>query len=135
MAVVPTGTVTRSPSPLSHPWIDLFRSVADLESTWLTTLAARTRKFRTKIPSSLPPRLGRQHEIVGSRPAQNRHTSSRRKRLEPPMQSDPNDISEQCRAQKRKWAESDRTGFHVFETALAKGAIDLTRIVPFRLKP
>jgi NAD(P)-dependent dehydrogenase (short-subunit alcohol dehydrogenase family) len=32
-------------------WMDLFRTGADLEMKWLTTLAARTRKFRTKIPS------------------------------------------------------------------------------------
>jgi NAD(P)-dependent dehydrogenase (short-subunit alcohol dehydrogenase family) len=30
-------------------WIDLFRTGADLEVKWLTTLAARTRKFRAKI--------------------------------------------------------------------------------------
>jgi len=38
-------------STLQPTWIDLFRTGADLESRWLTTLAARTRKFRTKIPS------------------------------------------------------------------------------------
>jgi NAD(P)-dependent dehydrogenase (short-subunit alcohol dehydrogenase family) len=32
-------------------WIDLFRTGADLQSKWLTTLAARTKKFRAKIPS------------------------------------------------------------------------------------
>jgi NAD(P)-dependent dehydrogenase (short-subunit alcohol dehydrogenase family) len=32
-------------------WIDLFRTGADREVKWLTTLAARTRKFRAKIPS------------------------------------------------------------------------------------
>ncbi len=32
-------------------WIDLFRTGTDLEIQWLTTLAARARKFRTKIPS------------------------------------------------------------------------------------
>jgi len=31
-------------------WLDLFRTGADLEITWLATLAARTKKFRTKIP-------------------------------------------------------------------------------------
>jgi NAD(P)-dependent dehydrogenase (short-subunit alcohol dehydrogenase family) len=31
-------------------WLDLFRTGADLQSKWLTTLAARTRKFRAKIP-------------------------------------------------------------------------------------
>jgi NAD(P)-dependent dehydrogenase (short-subunit alcohol dehydrogenase family) len=30
-------------------WMDLFRTSADLEIAWLTTLAARARKFRTKI--------------------------------------------------------------------------------------
>jgi NAD(P)-dependent dehydrogenase (short-subunit alcohol dehydrogenase family) len=32
-------------------WMDLFRTGVDLELKWLTTLAARTRKFRAKIPS------------------------------------------------------------------------------------
>jgi NAD(P)-dependent dehydrogenase (short-subunit alcohol dehydrogenase family) len=32
-------------------WMDLFRTGADLEVKWLTTLAARTKKFRAKIPS------------------------------------------------------------------------------------
>jgi hypothetical protein len=32
-------------------WMDLFRTGAELEVKWLTTLAARTRKFRSKIPS------------------------------------------------------------------------------------
>ena len=32
-------------------WLDLFRTGADLEVKWLSTLAVRTRKFRTKIPS------------------------------------------------------------------------------------
>jgi NAD(P)-dependent dehydrogenase (short-subunit alcohol dehydrogenase family) len=38
-------------SVLPRTWIDLFRTGADLEITWLKTLAARTRKFRGKIPS------------------------------------------------------------------------------------
>jgi NAD(P)-dependent dehydrogenase (short-subunit alcohol dehydrogenase family) len=38
-------------STLPPAWIDLFRTGADLEIKWLTTLAARTRRFRTKIPS------------------------------------------------------------------------------------
>src|SRR5436190_2769976 len=38
-------------STLPPAWIELFRTGADLESRWLTTVAARTRKFRTKIPS------------------------------------------------------------------------------------
>jgi hypothetical protein len=33
-------------STLPPTWIDLFRTGADLEITWLTTLASRTRKFR-----------------------------------------------------------------------------------------
>ena len=32
-------------------WIDLFRTGTDLEIQWLTTLAARARKFRARIPS------------------------------------------------------------------------------------
>jgi len=32
-------------------WMDLFRTGADLEIKWLTTVAARARKFRAKIPS------------------------------------------------------------------------------------
>jgi NAD(P)-dependent dehydrogenase (short-subunit alcohol dehydrogenase family) len=39
-------------SVLPPEWVDLFRRGADLEVKWLTTLAARTRKFRTKIPSA-----------------------------------------------------------------------------------
>jgi NAD(P)-dependent dehydrogenase (short-subunit alcohol dehydrogenase family) len=38
-------------SVLPPEWIDLFRTGADLEVKWLTTLAARTRKFRAKVPS------------------------------------------------------------------------------------
>jgi NAD(P)-dependent dehydrogenase (short-subunit alcohol dehydrogenase family) len=38
-------------SVLPPAWIDLFRTGADLEAKWLTTLAARTRKFRAKVPS------------------------------------------------------------------------------------
>jgi NAD(P)-dependent dehydrogenase (short-subunit alcohol dehydrogenase family) len=38
-------------SVLPPTWIDLFRTGADLELTWLTTLAARTKTFRTKIPN------------------------------------------------------------------------------------
>jgi NAD(P)-dependent dehydrogenase (short-subunit alcohol dehydrogenase family) len=38
-------------SVLPRAWIDLFRTGADLERKWLTTLAGRTKKFRTKIPS------------------------------------------------------------------------------------
>jgi NAD(P)-dependent dehydrogenase (short-subunit alcohol dehydrogenase family) len=38
-------------SALPPAWIDLFRTGADLQTKWLSTLAVRTRKFRTKIPS------------------------------------------------------------------------------------
>jgi len=38
-------------SVLPPDWIDLFRTGTDLEIRWLTTLAARARKFRTKIPT------------------------------------------------------------------------------------
>ena len=38
-------------SVLPAEWIDLFRTATDLELTWLTTLAKRTRKFKAKIPS------------------------------------------------------------------------------------
>lgn len=37
-------------SVLPPAWVDLFRTGADLEIKWLTTLAARTRRFRAKIP-------------------------------------------------------------------------------------
>jgi hypothetical protein len=37
-------------SVLPPAWIDLFRTGADLEIRWLTTLAARTRTFKAKIP-------------------------------------------------------------------------------------
>ena len=38
-------------SGLPPSWINLFRTGSDLEIKWLTTLAARTRRFRAKIPS------------------------------------------------------------------------------------
>ncbi len=38
-------------SVLPPTWIDLFRTATELEIAWLTTLVARTRKFRAKIPS------------------------------------------------------------------------------------
>jgi NAD(P)-dependent dehydrogenase (short-subunit alcohol dehydrogenase family) len=38
-------------SVLPPALIDVFRTGSDLELRWLTTLAARTRKFRAKIPS------------------------------------------------------------------------------------
>jgi len=38
-------------SVLPPEWIDLFRRGTELEIKWLTTLAARSRRFRTKIPS------------------------------------------------------------------------------------
>jgi NAD(P)-dependent dehydrogenase (short-subunit alcohol dehydrogenase family) len=37
-------------SVLAPTWVDLFRTGAELEGRWLTTLAARTRRFRKKIP-------------------------------------------------------------------------------------
>ncbi len=37
-------------STLPPTWTDLFRTGADLEIKWLTTLAARARKFAAKIP-------------------------------------------------------------------------------------
>ena len=38
-------------SVLPPAWVDLFRTGTDLQLNWLTTLAARTKKFRTKIPT------------------------------------------------------------------------------------
>jgi NAD(P)-dependent dehydrogenase (short-subunit alcohol dehydrogenase family) len=38
-------------SVLPPEWIDLFRTGTELEIQWLTTLAARARKFRAKVPS------------------------------------------------------------------------------------
>ena len=38
-------------STLPPEWIDLFRTGTDLEIHWLTTLAARARRFRAKVPS------------------------------------------------------------------------------------
>lgn len=32
-------------------WMDLFRTGADLQTKWLTTLAGRTKQFRRKVPS------------------------------------------------------------------------------------
>jgi NAD(P)-dependent dehydrogenase (short-subunit alcohol dehydrogenase family) len=39
-------------SVLPPAWVDLFRTGTDLEVTWLTTLVARTKKFRVKIPGA-----------------------------------------------------------------------------------
>jgi NAD(P)-dependent dehydrogenase (short-subunit alcohol dehydrogenase family) len=38
-------------SVLPPAWVDLFRKGTELEFEWLTMLAARTRRFRAKIPS------------------------------------------------------------------------------------
>jgi len=38
-------------SSFTPTWLDLFATGAELEIKWLTTLAARTRKFRAKMPS------------------------------------------------------------------------------------
>ena len=38
-------------SVLPPAWVDLFRTGADLQAKWLTTVAERTRKFRAQIPS------------------------------------------------------------------------------------
>ena len=38
-------------SVLPREWIDLFRTGTDLQIKWLTTLVARSRKFRAKIPA------------------------------------------------------------------------------------
>ena len=38
-------------SGLPKTWVDVFRTGTDLEIRWLTTLAARSRKLRAKIPS------------------------------------------------------------------------------------
>ena len=38
-------------SMLPPEWIGLFRTGSDLEAKWLTTVALRTKRFRTKIPS------------------------------------------------------------------------------------
>jgi NAD(P)-dependent dehydrogenase (short-subunit alcohol dehydrogenase family) len=38
-------------SVLPPAWIDLFRTGADLQRKWLTTLGGRTKQFRRKIPS------------------------------------------------------------------------------------
>jgi NAD(P)-dependent dehydrogenase (short-subunit alcohol dehydrogenase family) len=39
-------------SMLPQSWIDMFRTGAELEIKWLSTLAARTTEFRTKIPQA-----------------------------------------------------------------------------------
>ncbi len=39
-------------SVLPPPLVETFRNGIELELTWLTTLAARTRKFQKKIPAS-----------------------------------------------------------------------------------
>jgi NAD(P)-dependent dehydrogenase (short-subunit alcohol dehydrogenase family) len=43
-------------SVLPPEWIALFRTGTDLEIKWLTTLAARAKKFRAKIPPTRSPR-------------------------------------------------------------------------------
>ena len=42
-------------SALPPTWTDIFRTGTDLEITWLTTLAARTKKFKAKIPPAKLP--------------------------------------------------------------------------------
>lgn len=37
-------------SVLPADWVELFRRASDLEAAWLNTLAARTKRFRAKIP-------------------------------------------------------------------------------------
>ena len=44
-------------SVLPPAWVDLFRTGVDLETRWLTTLAARARKFKAKVPSLATTRL------------------------------------------------------------------------------
>ena len=48
-------------SMLPQEWLDLFRTGTNLEIKWLTTLAARSRKFRTKIPAGSSRRAVRDH--------------------------------------------------------------------------
>jgi hypothetical protein len=43
-------------SVLLQGWVDLFHTGTDLQLRWLTTLAARTKKFRAKIPGGASPR-------------------------------------------------------------------------------
>jgi NAD(P)-dependent dehydrogenase (short-subunit alcohol dehydrogenase family) len=38
-------------STLPPEWVELFRTGADLQIKWLTTVAARTRRFRAQVPS------------------------------------------------------------------------------------
>ena len=51
------------------------------------------------------------------------------------MQSDADGISKQFLAQKRERAEANALRFRVLETAVVNQAIELARIMPFRLKP
>ena len=51
------------------------------------------------------------------------------------MQFDTDGIRKKHLAKKREWAESDSAGFHALEVPLAHEAINLPRIMPFRLKP
>jgi hypothetical protein len=37
---------------LPPAWVEWFRTGTDLEVTWLTTLVARAKKFRAKIPGA-----------------------------------------------------------------------------------
>jgi NAD(P)-dependent dehydrogenase (short-subunit alcohol dehydrogenase family) len=39
-------------SMLPQTWVDMFRTGADLEAKWLSTLAVRTKEFRRKIPAA-----------------------------------------------------------------------------------
>ena len=57
--------------------------------------------------------LGRQHQIMGSSPAQRIQSVSRRQLLEPPMYSDAYPIGKKRLPKKSEWAESYGTGFQV----------------------
>ena len=51
------------------------------------------------------------------------------------MQANADGIRKEFLAKKREWTEPNRAGLDVLATALAHQAIDLTGIMPLRLKP
>ena len=50
------------------------------------------------------------------------------------MQGDPDGIGKECLPKQREWAEANTSAPHMCETAVTDDAIELTRVVAFRLK-
>src|SRR2546430_15113311 len=69
-----------------------------------------------------------------SGPVQGGRGLSRRRRLEPAMQSHTDGIRKEFPAENGKWSKTHRTGLHFLEMTAGKEAVDFSRIMPLRLK-